>query len=468
MPSTTMPPWIFVLICTIGFFGDFDRAITTGAPAQFQYFIQVSHNTTDPGALLGLLSSSYVTTNALSIPLFGYLAMITKPFRVISMGLVVWIVAVAISSVSKSANSFELLVVGRFLSGVGAASFQCTIPAFINDHSPSSVQTLWLGVYMMSACLGAISGGIAASTLSATSWGWNSLYAMEGLAMLPLLCLCRFGIPDEFDRISRDDTNESQALLEESGSAPPKSFFGEVWGVCSNAAFMWLTLGVAAMVFSGSGLAMISTLLLIGVGVFSSETEANVTLGSQSLVTTFVGTFLGGVLLDWTSRGAAYKRQYFAIRQLVLGFPVALGVVLLSVAALPDKTWYLVWNGLSTITFTSMPPVAMTAAFHSVHPSQRSLAVGVKTLVLHVLGDVPAPIIVGYIKDAWAPHCNSVLVDGVVVLNPECHQDKDGLILAMLFPLVWMVWAITCFGIALYFARRTMLKEKRAALCASN
>ncbi|RHZ07681.1 hypothetical protein DYB37_013795 [Aphanomyces astaci] len=277
-----MPPWIFVLLCTIVFFGDFDRAITTGAPAQFQYFIQVSHNTTDPGALLGLLSSSYVTTNALSIPLFGYLAMITKPFRVICMGLVVWIVAVAISSVSKSANSFELLVVGRFLSGVGAASFQCIIPAFINDHSPSSVQTLWLGVYMMSACLGAISGGIAASTLSATSWGWNSLYAMEGLAMVPLLCLCGFGIPDEFDRISRDDTNESQGLMAESGSAAPKSFFGEVWGVCSNAAFMWLTLGVAAMVFSGSGLAMITTLLLIGVGVFSSETEANVTLGSQS------------------------------------------------------------------------------------------------------------------------------------------------------------------------------------------
>ncbi|RHZ12867.1 hypothetical protein DYB37_010093 [Aphanomyces astaci] len=276
-----MPPWIFALVFTISFFGDFDQAITTGAPAQFQYFIQVSHNTTDPGALLGLLSSSFVTTNALSTPLFGYLAMTTKPFRVMSMGLAVWIFAVAISSVSKSANSFELLVVGRFLSGVGAASFQCIIPAFINDHSPSSVQTLWLGVYMMSVSLGMISGGIAASTLSTTSWGWNSLYAMEGLAMVPLLCLCRFGIPDEFDRISRDVTNESQGLLAESGSAAPKSFFGAVWGVCSNAAFSWLTIGLASTVFFSSGLTMLSTLLLIGVGVFSSETEANLMLGSQ-------------------------------------------------------------------------------------------------------------------------------------------------------------------------------------------
>ncbi|KAF0705172.1 hypothetical protein AaE_014630, partial [Aphanomyces astaci] len=341
MSSTTMPPWIFVLLCTISFFNDFDQAITTGAPAQFQYFIQVSHNTTDPGALLGLLSSSFVTTYAISMPLFGYLAMTTKPFRVISMGLTVWVVAVALSSVSKSANSFELLLAGRFLSGVGGASFQCIAPTFINDHSPSSVQTLWLGVFIMSACLGSIAGGIAASMMSATSWGWDSLFAMEGLAMLPLLCLCRFGIPDEFDRISSDVTNESQSMLAENDSAAPKSFFGEVWGVCSNAAFVWLTLGLAAVVFSGSGLSMFTTLLLIGVGVFSSETEANLMLGSQGIVTMFVGTFLGGVLLDWTSRGAAYKRQYFAIRQMVLGFPVAAGVVLLSVAALPDKTWYL-------------------------------------------------------------------------------------------------------------------------------
>ncbi|RHZ06458.1 hypothetical protein DYB28_000387 [Aphanomyces astaci] len=151
-----MQPWIFALLCAIGFVNNFDRGITSGSPAQFQYFIQVSHNTTDPGALLGLLSSSFVTTFAISIPLFGYLAMTTKPFRLISIGLAVWVVAVAISSVSKSANSFELSILGRFLSGVGEASFQCIAPPFINDHSPSNFQTLWLGLYMISTTVGSI------------------------------------------------------------------------------------------------------------------------------------------------------------------------------------------------------------------------------------------------------------------------------------------------------------------------
>ncbi|RHY86281.1 hypothetical protein DYB37_001477 [Aphanomyces astaci] len=418
-----MPPWIFVLLCAINFVNYFDRGITSGAPAQFQYFIQVSHNTTDPGALLGLLSSSFVTTFAISIPLFGYLAMTTKPFRLISIGLVVWVVAVALSSVSKSANSFELLLLGRFLSGVGEASFQCIAPPFINDHSPSNFQTMWLSVYMISATVGSILGGIAASMLS-SSWGWDSVFAMEGLAMVPLLWLCCFGVPDEFNRIRNDNPTESQSLLAiESDSH--KSFFGEVWDVCTNAVFAWLSLGVAAMMFSSAGLGIFITLLLLGLGVFSSETDANVTMGFVT---------------------------------------AALGAMLLSLAALPDRTWFLVWNGLMGVIAGTISPVVMIAMFHSVHPSQQALAVGLNSLSQHVLGDVPAPIIMGYIKDAWAPHCNSVLVDRVVVLNPECHQDKDGLIQAMMFPLAWMAWAVACFGIALYFARRNMVKAKNALL----
>ncbi|RLO09240.1 hypothetical protein DYB28_000457 [Aphanomyces astaci] len=418
-----MPPWIFVLLCAINFVNYFDRGITSGAPAQFQYFIQVSHNTTDPGALLGLLSSSFVTTFAISIPLFGYLAMTTKPFRLISIGLVVWVVAVALSSVSKSANSFELLLLGRFLSGVGEASFQCIAPPFINDHSPSNFQTMWLSVYMISATVGSILGGIASSMLS-SSWGWDSVFAMEGLAMMPLLWLCCFGVPDEFNRIRNDNPTESQSLLAiESDSH--KSFFGEVWDVCTNAVFAWLSLGVAAMMFSSAGLSIFITLLLLGLGVFSSETDANVTMGFLT---------------------------------------AALGAMLLSLAALPDRTWFLVWNGLMGVIAGTISPVVMIAMFHSVHPSQQALAVGLNSLSQHVLGDVPAPIIMGYIKDAWAPHCNSVLVDRVVVLNPECHQDKDGLIQAMMFPLVWMAWAVACFGIALYFARRNMVKAKNALL----
>ncbi|RHY56360.1 hypothetical protein DYB38_006217 [Aphanomyces astaci] len=218
------------------------------------------------------------------------------------------------------------------------------------------------------------------------------------------------------------------------------------------------------MKFSSSGLSMFITLLMLGLGVFSSETDASVTMESLGVVTSLVGTLLGGVLLDWTGRGAPYKRQYYAVRQLASGFPVALGAMLLSLAALPDRTWFLVWNGLTTLIFGTISPVVMIAMFHSVHPSQQALAVGLNSLSQHVLGDVPAPIIMGYIKDAWAPHCNSVLVDGVVVLNPECHQDKDGLIQAMMFPLAWMAWAVACFGIALYFARRNMVKAKNALL----
>ncbi|KAG9409216.1 hypothetical protein AC1031_019474 [Aphanomyces cochlioides] len=72
-----------------------------------------------------------------------------------------------------------------------------------------------------------------------------------------------------------------------------------------------------------SGLDLYSNLLLIGLKVFSSETDANVMTGIPGIVAFLVGALLGGVLLDWTSHGALAMRQFFALRQLFVGMIVA-------------------------------------------------------------------------------------------------------------------------------------------------
>lgn len=56
----------------------------------------------------------------------------------------------------------------------------------------------------------------------------------------------------------------------------------------------------------------------------------------------------------------------------------------------------------------------------------RSFAVGLLTFGIHAMGDVPSPVIVGYLKDSLAPACN---IDG----NGEfedldaCRKDSGGI-----------------------------------------
>ncbi|KAF0718722.1 Aste57867_1524 [Aphanomyces stellatus] len=445
------PMWIFVLLCFLSFLNSFDRGIIPGAPTQFQYFLQTSKNTTDTGALFGLLSSSFVTSFSICIPLFGYLSMTMRPFHLIAIGLGVWCVAVFLCSVAKHANSFELLFLGRLLSGAGEASFQCIAPPFIDDQAPDAIKTLVLGVYYVSAMIGGTMGGIAASSGPELGFGWDALYAIEGVLMLPLLAVCVCGIPSRLNEIAGATSDD---VVDHPTATP--SFLGEVWHVCSNTVFVLLAIGSAAAAFSGAGVSTFAILLLLGLGVFRDETDANVVLGAQSIVTALIGTLVGGIVLDAAGRGATgpSMRQYVALRQLVIGLPICIATMLAQIYVIPSRMWFLVWNGISAVISASISPVLMTALFHSVEPSRRALTTGVYTLVLHIFGDVPAPIIMGSIKDTWAPHCDSIVVGDAVVLNPRCAEDKDGLIQAMVFPMLWMIWAVVSFAAALHVSSR--------------
>ncbi|KAF0693838.1 Aste57867_15238 [Aphanomyces stellatus] len=462
-PRGAAPTWVCLLLCVLAFVDAFDSQILPAAPAQFQYFIQTSTNTTNnEGMYFGVLSSAFITSFSIGILAFGYVSMSMRPFRVISIGVAVLVVAVFLSAISKRANSFELLLVGRVLSGAGEAAFQCVAPAFFTTHASPNAETLWLGVYSVSTTLGAVVGGIT-SAVAASTIGWDALFALEGLVLMPLLGVCLGGIPRSIDTL--DDLtaeappclpHETHHLLDNTTTqTTAPSFVRELVAVCHNTVFVWLCLGSAALAFASSCASSFLTLLLLGLNVFRDETDANVTQGAIGMVTSIGGTLLGSLLLDWTCRGAPqHRRSYFALRQLVVLMPLVVVNMVAGLAGLPNRQWYLVTAAIDGLLTASLPTILMTALLHAVDPSRRALTMGIYTLVVHVLGDVPSPVLMGAIKDAWAPACNSILVDGLVKLNPQCVQDKAGLMQAMLFPVAWDLWAVVCFGVALVVMRR--------------
>jgi len=97
-----------------------------------------------------------------------------------------------------------------------------------------------------------------------------------------------------------------------------------------------------------------------------------------------------------------------------------------------------------------------------VPPEMRSFAVALNTMGIHILGDVPSPIIVGALKDAWAPNCGFVWHNDTEVIDPDCHGSKssqDGLVDVLLCATAWMFWAVVTWFLCIFVLDRNIKAE---------
>jgi hypothetical protein len=95
----------------------------------------------------------------------------------------------------------------------------------------------------------------------------------------------------------------------------------------------------------------------------------------------------------------------------------------------------------------------------SVPPQNRAFGLAMNTIILHAIGDVPSPVIVGYIKDSLAPGCvaDSGADDDEVASSPACRDDAEGLRLTMLFTNLWMWWTVFFFALAWWLNKKQWL-----------
>ncbi|OQR91600.1 Major Facilitator Superfamily (MFS) [Achlya hypogyna] len=512
--SSSTTTWIFFLFCLINLLNYVDRGIIPGAPTQFQYFIKSTMNTTvgQESFYLGLLASSFIASYAGFILLFGYLSIFMKPFRLVGVGLLVWCVAVLICGAARQAHNFYVLLAGRILSGIGESSFQCIAPPFIDDYAPPATRTLWLGVFFSCISVGTAVGYEYGALFADSALGWGWAFNVEAFLMAPLALIALCCIPAKYDvagnqHVSvRRPSNLEDAPADEStvvnvespsdvedvpdhcrlikaktspSTSPPApgcsakaeaprahaSFFAEAFAVSNNAVFVLVVLGSAAFTFSLAGLSVFGPMFLIGLGLFEKETHASVVFGSVVVLAGTIGTPLGGLILDYNSRllgSNTAMRQYLALKQMFLFMVAGTCLSLIAWASLPSKLWFLVLFGVALVFLFATTSCTAIAVLLSVTPSRRALAVAVNTLLIHVLGDVPSPILLGALKDALAPDCGSIEVAGKIILNPDCVQDRKGLMDSLLFPLLWMVWTVLLWGMAVLLVQRRLRKEGQA------
>jgi len=335
-------------------------------------------------ALVGLLGTAFMLVYMLGSPVFARLAERTSRWLLIGIGVMLWSLA---SGASGLAVSFVALLLTRCLVGVGEAAYGPVAPAMIADLYPVAVRGRVLAWFYMAipvgSALGYVLGGwIGGSGLGEwgarafgappESWRWAFYLVVPPGILLGLWSL-----------FMREPGQRRRA-----GIAVP---WPDYLHFLRTRSYVLCTLGMTAMTFAMGGIAFwIPYYLETRPG---APAESTLIFGGITVVAGLSGTLLGGLVGD-RLRGR-FPGSYLLVSgvAMILGFPIFLGVLQ---APFP-WIWVLIFLTVFCLFFNTGPTNTVLA--NVTRPSMRAAAFALNILVIHALGDVISPVVIGFLSD---------------------------------------------------------------------
>jgi MFS family permease len=148
------PKIYFIALTFVNLLNYIDRGIIPGSTNEFNAFIKDDLDTDQPDVYLGLLQSSFIIGFSIAVIVFSNSLHYYSPFFICGVGLSIWVLAVILSGVAKYTGSYYFLLICRMLSGVGEASFQCSIPPWIAKNANPESRGKWLSIFFTAIPLG--------------------------------------------------------------------------------------------------------------------------------------------------------------------------------------------------------------------------------------------------------------------------------------------------------------------------
>ncbi|KAK9844649.1 hypothetical protein WJX74_005143 [Apatococcus lobatus] len=339
----------------------------------------------------GILPAAFMVGLLASSPFFAEMSKHCNPFRLIAIGLGVWTLSTAGCGL---ATGFWSLLLCRMAVGIGEASFVALAAPFIDDHAPKNYKTQWLAMLYLCVpagyALGYIGGGLVAGP-----FGWRSTFFLEAGMMLPFAIFCAFAPPLSLRKDPLLEDGEKG--LEEEGlgatvKARTSSFFSDLTRtlkepvfVCTMFGYAVYTAVIGAYGFWGPK---------AGRDVFKIPGRtADLTFGVVTVLAGIVGTLAGGFVLDQV--GATLANAL-----LICITACTVGCALIIVGFMIPQTLhaFILPFAMGEFALFSISAPCNAVGLWSVPTRLRPFAMSLNILVIHLLGDVPSPPILGLIQ----------------------------------------------------------------------
>ena len=508
--AVTQPKVIFIILTIVNLLNYTDRGIIPGSTNEFNKFIRDTVDTDKCDVFLGLLQSAFIVGFSIASVICGHAVHYYPPFWLCGIGLSVWCLAVIMSGMSFYVQNYTFLLISRALSGVGEASFQCSVPPWIQANAEEGSRATWISIFYTAIPVGTAMGYVYSSFMS-DSLGWQWAFFFEAVFMFPFV-LFLFYVSPAYPRLelggkdskiktesmsyptkqsplhdsTTDSTHTSSGLLQSatlnesllsdddssvsSDNHEPPSICQELYAIFSRPVYLCIVFGYAAQTGSLIGISTFGSSFLMGLGFFNTETEASSCFGVLVSVSGIIGNLSGGLLLDRNIALAKAKRKKdMDNREVGLHdlskdqdedkaeelIHVKASTSLITITSffgccamwscyfIMDKYLFMMAIGTGCALMFMATPGINIGAMNAVNMENRAFSIAMMSVMIHALGDVPSPVIAGFLKDDLAPDCN-----GVDAASDACREDNEGLRLTMLIITLWLGWCIVCFALA--------------------
>jgi predicted MFS family arabinose efflux permease len=324
-------------------------------------------------AQLGYLTSAFLGFYMVAAPFVGPLADRYSRKLIIVLGALFWSGLTLLTAVT---HTYTELLIRHTLVGVGEATFVTIAPTFVADLFAEIKRGRILGVFYLAIPVGSAAGYLLGGYL-APHYGWRFPFyiaAAPGFLLAMAVLFLKEPVRGQFDSLT--ETPERGTIL----------------GLARNPAFLTATLGMAAMTFSLGGIQVWIPKFLYSERGYTLE-AANLAFGIIIVVDGILSSLAGGWLGDYLL--PRIKGSYYLVSaaSMLVGMPVMIVALFVKgpmmVPAIGVAAFFLLFN--------TAPLNA--AVINSVGAHIRATALAVNIFIIHILGDVPSPTMMGWVAD---------------------------------------------------------------------
>jgi len=383
---------------------------------------------------VGLLTTAFMLVYMVAAPVFGALGDRGSRTRPIALGVFLWSIA---TIVSGFAGNYAHLLGARAIVGIGEAAYVSIAPALLADSFSRAQRGRVLSVFNMAIPVGAALGYIVGGLMS-HHFSWRAAFFVAGAPGLVLAMLVlRLKDPP---RGSQDESEEGEAPPKANDNArgavadggptradggparadggparadggPARSAITVYLDLLKRAPYLLVVLGYAAYTFALGGLAVWMPNFLERVHNIPAV-QATTSFGAIVVVTGFLGTFAGGWLGDYWQKSS--RQAYLWMSGWVTLAAAPLTFVALT-AASPSVYYPAIIAG-ELLLFMSTGPINSAIA-NLVSPTERASAFALSMFVIHLLGDVPSPTLIGWLSDLSSLGKAVLIVPAAIVIS---------------------------------------------------
>jgi MFS transporter, Spinster family, sphingosine-1-phosphate transporter len=333
---------------------------------------------------LGWLMPVFMLVYMVAAPAFGSWGDRGSRTRPIALGVFVWSLATLLSGFARD---YPQLLLGRALVGIGEAAYVAIAPALLADCFTADRRGRVYAVLNMAIPVGAALGYIVGGAVG-VHFGWRAAFFVAGVPGLAL-SLWVLRLPDPPRGVQDAPAAVPAAATPGSQPGPVAVYLG----LLGRVPYLLVVLGYAAYTFGLGGLAFWMPTFLERVRDVPAET-ATIGFGKIVLATGFIGTFAGGWLGDLCLRYSRQAYLWFAGAITLLAAPCAL----LALSAAAPGIYFPAIVAAELLLFMSTGPIN-AAIVNIAAPLERASAIALSMFAIHLLGDVPSPLLIGYLSD---------------------------------------------------------------------